>query len=65
MDHFGVGRNAPHAWSNHGREVADCDAAAAKAAEQGGAVTMPAQDVPEAGRMAWVAALSSTACTST
>jgi uncharacterized protein len=35
-------------------EVADCDAAVAKAAEQGGTVTMPAQDVPQAGRMAWL-----------
>ena len=36
-------------------EVADCDAAVAKAAESGGAVTMPAQDVPQAGRMVWLA----------
>jgi uncharacterized protein len=35
-------------------EVADCDAAVAKAAESGGAVTMPAQHVPQAGRMAWL-----------
>jgi uncharacterized protein len=33
-------------------EVADCDAAVAAAAEHGGTLTMPAQDVPEAGRMA-------------
>jgi uncharacterized protein len=36
-------------------EVADCDAAVARAAQQGGAVIMPAQDVPQAGRMAWLA----------
>jgi len=33
-------------------EVADCDAVVAKAAEHGGTVVMPAQDVPEVGRMA-------------
>jgi predicted enzyme related to lactoylglutathione lyase len=36
-------------------EVAECDAVTAMAAEQGGAVVMPAQDVPEVGRMAWLA----------
>ena len=35
-------------------EVADCDAAVAKTAEHGGTVVMPAQDVPEVGRMAWL-----------
>jgi uncharacterized protein len=35
-------------------EVADCDATVAKAAEYGGTVSMPAQDVPQAGRMAWL-----------
>lgn len=35
-------------------EVADCDAVAAKTAEHGGTVAMPAQDVPEVGRMAWL-----------
>jgi uncharacterized protein len=35
-------------------EVTDCDGAAAIAAEHGGAVTMPPQDVPQAGRMAWL-----------
>jgi len=33
-------------------EVTDCDAAVAKAAEHGGTVVMPAQDIPEVGRMA-------------
>jgi len=32
--------------------VADCDAVVAKTAEHGGTVVMPAQDVPEVGRMA-------------
>jgi uncharacterized protein len=36
-------------------EVRDCDGAAAIAAEHGGTVTMPPQDVPQAGRMAWLA----------
>ena len=36
-------------------EVADCDAVAAKTAEHGGTVAMPPQDVPEVGRMAWLA----------
>jgi uncharacterized protein len=36
-------------------EVAGCDAAVARAAESGGAVTMPAQDVPQVGRMPWLA----------
>ncbi len=36
-------------------EAADCDAVVAKAAEQGGTVAMPAQDVPNVGRMAWLA----------
>ena len=36
-------------------EVADCDAAVARAAEQGGAVTAPAQDVPGVGRFASLA----------
>jgi predicted enzyme related to lactoylglutathione lyase len=35
-------------------EVADCDAVVAKTAEHGGSVVMPAQDVPEVGRMAWL-----------
>jgi predicted enzyme related to lactoylglutathione lyase len=33
-------------------EVADCDAVVAQTAERGGTVVMPAQDVPEVGRMA-------------
>ncbi|HEX9529468.1 MAG TPA: VOC family protein, partial [Streptosporangiaceae bacterium] len=33
-------------------EVADCDAVVAKAAERGGTVTVPAEDVPGVGRMA-------------
>jgi uncharacterized protein len=33
-------------------EVTDCDAAVARATEHGGAVVMPATDVPQAGRMA-------------
>jgi uncharacterized protein len=36
-------------------EVADCDAVVAKVAEQGGTVTLPAQDIPGVGRMAWFA----------
>jgi uncharacterized protein len=36
-------------------EVADCDAAVAKAAEHGATVVMPATDVPQAGRMAALA----------
>ena len=36
-------------------EAADCDAVVAKAAEQGGTVAMAAQDVPNVGRMAWLA----------
>jgi uncharacterized protein len=36
-------------------EVPDCDIAVAKAAEQGGAVTVPAEDVPGVGRMALLA----------
>jgi predicted enzyme related to lactoylglutathione lyase len=36
-------------------EVADCDAVAAKAAEQGGSVTSPAQDIPGVGRFAVLA----------
>jgi predicted enzyme related to lactoylglutathione lyase len=36
-------------------EVADCDAVVAKAAEQGGTVTAPAQDVPGVGRFATLA----------
>ncbi len=36
-------------------EAADCDAVVAKAAGQGGTVAMPAQDVPNVGRMAWLA----------
>lgn len=36
-------------------EVAECDAAVATAAERGGTVAMPAQDIPEVGRMAWLA----------
>jgi uncharacterized protein len=36
-------------------EVADCDAVVAKTAEHGGTVAMPAQDVPQVGRMAWLA----------
>jgi predicted enzyme related to lactoylglutathione lyase len=43
--------------------VADCDATVAKAADQGGTVTMPAQDVPPGsaritdGREVWVPGL--------
>jgi len=36
-------------------EVADCDAVVAKAAERGGTVTVPAEDVPGVGRMASLA----------
>jgi predicted enzyme related to lactoylglutathione lyase len=36
-------------------EVVDCDAVAAKAAEQGGSVTSPAQDIPGVGRFAALA----------
>jgi uncharacterized protein len=36
-------------------EVADCDGVVAIAAEHGGTVTMPPQDVPQAGRMASLA----------
>ncbi len=36
-------------------EVADCDAVVAKAAEEGGTVTFPAQDVPGVGRFASLA----------
>ena len=35
-------------------EVADCDAVVASTADHGGTVVMPAQDVPEVGRMAWL-----------
>jgi predicted enzyme related to lactoylglutathione lyase len=36
-------------------EVADCDAVVAKAAEQGGTVIVPAQDIPGVGRFAFLA----------
>jgi uncharacterized protein len=45
---------ATPAWLSY-FEAADCDEVVAKAAQLGGAVTMPAQDVPNVGRMAWLA----------
>ena len=35
--------------------VADADATVAAVRENGGAVLMPAEDVPEVGRIAWLA----------
>ena len=41
-------------WTSMLVEVADCDAVVATATGRGGSVTMPPEDVPGVGRLAWL-----------